>query len=69
MENNNDPARGYAYKAQQARGAPEQASRVKRDNPMICRYIDEEVVGNGTGLFQIGGHWQKVLPQNSKGAS
>jgi hypothetical protein len=37
--------------------------------PMICRYIDEGVVGSGMGLFLIVGHWPKILPQNSKGAS
>jgi hypothetical protein len=35
----------------------------------ICRYIDEEVVGSGMGLFLIGGHLPKILPQHSKGAS
>jgi hypothetical protein len=35
---------------------------------MICMYtyIDE---GVGMGLFMIGGHWPKILPHNSKGAS
>jgi hypothetical protein len=36
---------------------------------MICRYIDEGVVENGMGLFLIGGHWLKILTQNSKGDS
>jgi hypothetical protein len=36
---------------------------------MICRYIDEGVIGSGMGIFLIGGHWPKILPQNSKGAS
>ncbi len=40
-----------------------------RSEPIICRYIDEGVVGSGMGLLLIGGHWRKVLPQNSKGAS
>jgi hypothetical protein len=35
---------------------------------MICRCIDEGgVVGSGMGLFLIGGHWPKILPQNLKG--
>jgi hypothetical protein len=38
-------------------------------SPMIYRYIDEGVVGSGMGLFLIGGHWLKILPQKSKGAS
>jgi hypothetical protein len=36
---------------------------------MICRYIDEGVVGSSMGLFLIGGYWPKILLQNSKGAS
>jgi hypothetical protein len=32
-------------------------------------YIDEGVLGSGMGLFLIGGHWSKILPQNSKDAS
>ncbi len=36
---------------------------------MICRYIDEGLVGSGMGLFLIGGHWPKILPQNSKEAN
>jgi hypothetical protein len=36
---------------------------------MICRYIDEGVVGSGMGLFLIGGHKPMILPQNSKEAS
>ncbi len=31
--------------------------------------LDEGVVGSRMGLFLIGGHWPKILPQNSKGAS
>jgi hypothetical protein len=31
--------------------------------------LDEGVGGSGMGLFLIGGHWLKILPQNSKGAS
>ncbi len=31
--------------------------------------IDEVVEGSGMGLFLIGGHLLKILPQNSKGAS
>ncbi len=31
--------------------------------------IDEVMVGSGVGLFLIVGHWLKILPQNSKGAS
>ncbi len=31
--------------------------------------IDEGVYGSGMGLFLIGGHLLKILPQNSKGAS
>ncbi len=31
---------------------------------LICGYIDEGVVGSGMGLFLIGGHWPKILPQN-----
>jgi hypothetical protein len=31
--------------------------------------LDEGVVGGGMGLFLIVGHWPKILPQNSKGAS
>jgi hypothetical protein len=42
MENNNDPARGYDYKAQQARGAPEQASRVK--GTIASDYIGLKVI-------------------------
>ncbi len=37
--------------------------------PMICRYIDEGVVGTGMRLFVIVGDWPKILPQNSRGAS
>jgi hypothetical protein len=37
--------------------------------PMICRYIDEGLVGSGMGLFLIIGQWPKILPQNSKGDS
>jgi hypothetical protein len=32
-------------------------------------YTDEWVAGSGMGLFLIVGHWPKILPQNSKGAS
>jgi hypothetical protein len=35
---------------------------------MICRLIDDRVVGSGTGLFLVGGHRTKILPRNSKGA-
>jgi hypothetical protein len=38
-------------------------------NAKICRYIDEGVLESGMGLFLIVGHWAKILPQNSKGAS
>ncbi len=31
--------------------------------------IDEAVEGSGMGLFLIGDHLLKILPQNSKGAS
>jgi hypothetical protein len=31
--------------------------------------LDEGVVGSGMGLFLIVGHWPKIRPQNSKGAS
>ena len=31
--------------------------------------IDEVVEGSGMGLFLIGGHLLKILPQNSKGAN
>jgi hypothetical protein len=34
---------------------------------MICRYIDEGVVGSGMGLFLIVGHWPKILPQTQNG--
>ncbi len=34
---------------------------------MICRYIDEGVPGSGMVAFPDCGHWQKMLPQNSKG--
>jgi hypothetical protein len=33
---------------------------------MICRYLDDGVVGSGMGFFLVGGHWPKILPQNSK---
>jgi hypothetical protein len=36
---------------------------------VLYKYIDEGVEGSGMGLFLIGGHWPKILPQNSKGAS
>ncbi len=36
---------------------------------LIFAYIYEGVVGSGMGLFLIGGHWPKILRQNSKGAS
>ncbi len=35
----------------------------------VRKHIDEIVVGNGIGLFLIVGHWSKILPHNSKGAS
>jgi hypothetical protein len=35
----------------------------------VLRDIDERVIGIGMGLFLIGDHWPKILPQNSKGAS
>ncbi len=31
----------------------------------ICRYIDEGMVGSGTVIFLIVGHWPKILSQNS----
>jgi hypothetical protein len=31
--------------------------------------LDQVVEGSGLGLFLIGGHWLKILLQNSKGAS
>jgi hypothetical protein len=31
--------------------------------------LDGGVEGSGMGLFLIRGHWLKILPQNSKGAS
>jgi hypothetical protein len=36
---------------------------------MYINRIDEVVEGSGMGLFLIGGHLLKILPQNSKGAS
>jgi hypothetical protein len=40
---------------------------------MICIvysiYMDEGVLGSGMGLFLIGGHWPKILLQNSKDAA
>jgi hypothetical protein len=36
---------------------------------MKCRCTDEGVEGSGMGHFLIVGHWPKILPQNSKGAS
>jgi len=35
----------------------------------MTRTVDEGVVGSGMGLFLIGGHLLKILPQSSKGAS
>jgi hypothetical protein len=32
--------------------------------PVICRWIDGGVIGSIMGLFLIGGHWPKILPQN-----
>jgi hypothetical protein len=49
--------------------APDPGSgSAKLDLSMICRYIDERVVGSGMGRFLVGGHWPKILPQNSKEA-
>jgi hypothetical protein len=31
--------------------------------------LDEGMEGSGMGPFLIVGHWPKILPQNSKGAS
>jgi hypothetical protein len=33
---------------------------------VYLQYIDEGVLGSGMRLFLIGGHWPKILPQNSK---
>jgi hypothetical protein len=35
----------------------------------MYKYIDEEVLESGMGLFLIVGHWPKILPQNTKDAS
>jgi hypothetical protein len=37
--------------------------------PVICGYLDEGVVGSGMGIFLMGGHWPKILPQTSEGAA
>jgi hypothetical protein len=44
-------------------------SEVGALDPMICKYIDELVVGSGMGLFLIVGYLPIILPQNSKGPS
>jgi len=44
-------------------------AKVSSIHPMTCRYIDEGLIWTVMGLFHIGGHWPKILPQNSKGAS
>ncbi len=44
-----------------------QGPAVRQSYPMMCRYIDEGVVESGMGLFQIVGHWPKILPKTQKG--
>jgi hypothetical protein len=37
--------------------------------PVFYAYAFSLEVGSGMGLFLIGGHWPKILPQKSKGTS
>ncbi len=60
---------GRVFKKRDHEGGPKTKSQVCVSGAMICRYIDEGVVRSDVGLFLIGGHWPKILPQTSKGAS